>query len=120
MATINLIVQSKAFFNITPSTGTPLITGDLPIFCNKWIEDWTEAELTSQAAIVNTLKKTLVTVCDNNGLVVADQKFQIVISTQFAQDPEFFKTLFEILPQAVFIVMIDFQSEPSAFLPNPN
>lgn len=120
MALINLIVQSKSFFNVTPRTGTPQITGDLPIFCNKWIEDWTEAELASQAAMVNTLKQTLVTICNNNGLVVADQKFQIVISTQFAQDPAFFAALFDSLPQTAFIVMIDFHSEPSAFLPNPN
>lgn len=119
MATINLIVQSRTFFNITPITGTPFGDSALPIFCNKWIEDWTEAELASRAAMVDTLRQTLVTVCDINGLVVEDQKFQILISTQFAQDPAFFEELFVTLPQTVFISMFDFHTELSAFLPNP-
>lgn len=120
MALINLLVQSKNFFNITPRTGEVQPDGALPLFANKWIEDFTEAQLETQASMTNALKQTVVDICDAQGLNVDDQKFQFVISTQLAPDPIFFSDLFNILPQAAFIVMIDFQSQPSGFLPNPN
>lgn len=120
MAVINLLVQSRAFFNITPRTGEFEPQGGYPIFITKWIEDFTEDELSSQASIVEALKQALVFTCVQQGLVVADQKFQIVISTQFAQDPAFFEGIFTTLPETAFVVMIDFQSQVAGFLPNPN
>lgn len=120
MAVINLLVQSRNFFNITPRTGEFGPQGGLPLFINKWIEDFTEDELSTQEKMVQALADPLVFMCQQQGLPVIDQKFQIMISTQFATDPVFFENIFVVLPQTAFIVMIDFQSQAAGFLPNPN
>lgn len=118
MATISLLIQSERFLNIMPLTGTPNEQGTQNLFLSKWIESFTEEDLSTQEKINQAIEKTLTSAIDHEGLPV-DTKCQVICSTQFISDITFLEPLFVLKPTIQLIVLIDFNSLPYAVLQNP-